>query len=64
VPFALAGGAGGALKGGRFLDYRGKNAGKNEPHTKLLVSVANALGVDIDSYGYTGEGKGPLAGLW
>jgi hypothetical protein len=63
VPFVLAGKAGGALRTGRFLDYRGKHNGENEPHTKLLVSVARALDVDIDSFGYTGHGTGPLAGL-
>lgn len=63
VPFVLAGRAGGALKTGRFLNYAKKNGGENEPHTKLLVSVANAVGVDIDSFGFTGKGKGPLSGL-
>jgi hypothetical protein len=63
VPFVLAGGAGGALKSGRFLNYQKKNSGENEPHTKLLVSVANAVGVNIDSFGFTGKGKGPLSGL-
>ena len=63
VPFVLEGGAGGALKTGRFLDYSGKNGGENEPHTKLLVSVANAVGVAIDSYGFTGKGTGGLSGL-
>lgn len=63
VPFVLAGRAGGALKTGRYLNYRGKNGGENEPHTKLLVSVANAMGLAIDSYGFTGKGKGPLSGL-
>ena len=63
VPFVLAGRAGGALKTGRYLDYRRKNAGENEPHSKLLVSIANAVGVPIDSYGFTGKGKGPLPGL-
>lgn len=61
VPFVLAGRAGGALETGRFLNYR--SGDKLQPHTKLLVSIANAMGVDIDSYGYTGEGKGPLGGL-
>ena len=63
VPFVLAGRAGGALETGRFLDYRNSNGGKNQPHTKLLVSVANAMGVDIDTFGFAGEGKGPLPGL-
>lgn len=63
MPFVLAGRAGGALKTGRSLKFNGKNGGENEPHTKLLVSIANALDVDVDSYGYTGHGKGPLSGL-
>jgi hypothetical protein len=63
VPFVLAGGAGGAIRTGRYLNYQGKHNGKNEPHTKLLVSVANAVGAGIDSFGYTGEGTGGLSGL-
>ena len=63
VPFVLAGGAGGALRTGRYLDYRGKNKGKNEPHTKLLTSIANAVDVKIDSFGYAAEGTGTLSGL-
>ncbi len=57
MPFLLAGRAGGALRTGRLLDYDG------DAHTKLLVSIANALGVNIDSFGYTGHGRGPLPGL-
>jgi hypothetical protein len=63
VPFVLAGKAGGALKPGRYLNYTGKNGGENEPHTKLLVSVAHAMDVPIDSFGFTGKGKGGLSGL-
>ncbi len=63
MPFVLAGGAGGALEMGRSLKFNGKNAGQNEPHTKLLVSIANAMDVDVDSYGYAGHGTGGLTGL-
>lgn len=63
MPFVLAGGAGGALEMGRSLKYDGKNAGQNEPHTKLLVSIANAMGVDVSTYGYAGHGTGGLSGL-
>lgn len=67
VPFVLAGRAGGGLRSGRFLDYRGKNThqngGENEPHTKLLTSIANLMDVPIESYGYGGHGTGPLPGL-
>ncbi len=57
MPFILAGGAGGALRGGRFLNY------PKEAHSKLLVSVANAMDVPINSFGYTGRGTGGLPGL-
>ncbi len=63
VPFLLAGKGGGALNTGRLLNYAGRNNGQNEPHTKLLVSIANAMGVAIDSFGYVGHGAGPLSGL-
>jgi hypothetical protein len=57
MPFIVAGGAGGALSGGRYLNL------PKEAHSKLLVSIANAMGVPINSFGYTGKGLGPLPGL-
>lgn len=57
MPFILAGNAGGALRTGRFLDYQ------EEAHTKLLVSIANMMGVNISTYGYSGHGTGGLTGL-
>ena len=63
MPFVLAG-HGGGLRGGRFLDFRRTNNGQNESHAKLLVSVANAMGIPINSFGYTGHGEGPLPGLF
>jgi len=63
MPFLLAGGASGQLAGGRSLDFRGTAGGENEAHTKLLVSMANMMGVDIDTYGYDGKGPGGLDGL-
>lgn len=57
MPFILAGGAGGRLSTGRYLDYGG------DAHTKLLVSIANALDVNIDTFGYSGHGSGNLSGL-
>lgn len=67
MPFILAGRAGG-LRAGRFLDYRNTNrsqrsSGENESHAKLLVSIANAVGIPLESFGYTGHGAGPLPGL-
>lgn len=57
MPFILAGNAGGSLVTGRALNYNG------DAHSKLLVSIANMMGVNINSFGYTGHGLGGLAGL-
>jgi hypothetical protein len=65
VPFVVAGGAKTGLKGGRYLDFTGKGmGGQNETHAKILVSIARAVGVPLDSFGYTGMGTGPLPGLF
>lgn len=45
IPFMLAGGAGGALKGGRYLQYSGK------AHNDLLVSCLHAFDIDQDTFG-------------
>ncbi len=59
VPFVLAGGAGGALRPGRFLQYP---AGTQ--HNRLLVAIAQAMGVTgVDKIGSTDAGSGPLSGL-
>jgi len=63
MPFVLAGQACGQLTTGRFLDYSGSANGDNQPHSKLLTSIANMMGVPVDRYGYTGHGTGPLPGL-
>lgn len=63
VPFVVAGGGGVRLRGNRSLDYRGAHGGQNEAHTKLLVSIATAVGVPVDTYGYAGHGNGGLEGL-
>jgi hypothetical protein len=54
MPFVLAGGGGGALKTGRLLQYG------DEPHGKLFVSIAQAMGQNISTFG---SGNGPLGGL-
>ena len=64
MPFVLAGGGKAGLRTGRYLNYTGKGqGGQNEAHAKLLVSIANALGVPVDSFGYTAMGTGGLPGL-
>lgn len=57
IPWLLAGGAGGALRGGRHLTYQGA------PHNDLLVSILNAVGVATDTFGNREVCTGPLAGL-
>ena len=63
MPFVLAGQAGGALETGRSLDYRGTAGGMNGAHTKLLVSIADLVGVGVDTFGYAEQGPGGLDGL-
>jgi Protein of unknown function (DUF1552) len=60
MPFVLAGGAGGALKTGRFLVYP-KTA--NVPHNNLLVSLMNAFGLPDKTFGNPAYCTGPLSGL-
>lgn len=57
VPLILAGGAAGALAGGRNLGF------DKQPHAKLLVSIANLMGVDVNGIGDREPDSGPLAGL-
>jgi hypothetical protein len=57
MPYLLAGGGGGALKPGRIVQYN------NEPHTNLLVSLAQAMGDNITRFGDESTGAlGRLAG--
>lgn len=55
MPFLLAGGAGGAMGGGRLLSYWGHR------HADLWTSVARATGQDLWSFGEACAG--PLYGL-
>lgn len=54
VPYVMAGSAGGYFKTGRFLKYN------NDSHSNLLVSIANAMGVPINSFGNPKYCTGPL----
>ncbi len=56
-PVVLAGGARGGLQGGRWLDVQGRE------HAELLVSIAQLMGVDINSVGNRAPDSGPLPGL-
>lgn len=57
MPYVLAGGAGGALRTGRYLRYDG------DPHNNLLVTLCNAMGVDVSTFGNPAYCTGPLPGL-
>lgn len=57
VPFVLAGKAGGRLKTGQYLKVTG------EAHNRLLVSIAQAMGLNIPTFGDPAHGTGPLRGL-
>lgn len=56
-PVVLAGGARGALATGRWLDVDGQE------HAKLLVSIAQIMGLELDSFGNREPNSGTLPGL-
>lgn len=56
LPLMLAGGKW-AFKTGRYLNFN------SMPHGHLLVSIAHAMGVEIESFGAAETGTGPLTGL-
>ncbi len=55
--FVMAGSARGALQTGRVLSY------DREPHAKLLVSIAQLMGLDLNGVGDRDPDSGPLSGL-
>lgn len=57
VPILMAGGAAGALRTGRSLDF------DKQQHAKLLVSIAQIMGVETNSIGNRVPDSGPLPGL-
>lgn len=57
-PLVVAGGGGGRIQTGRYLDYG------DTPHSALLVSICNAMGMpEVTSVGTIDPDTGPLAGL-
>jgi hypothetical protein len=50
VPTLIAGGAGGRFKMGRYLDLRDAH-GAGIPNNRLLVSIAQAFGVETSRFG-------------
>jgi hypothetical protein len=59
APYVLAGGAGGALRTGRFLDYTAQAL----PHNNLLLSLVNLMGLPDTTFGKADWCSGPLTGL-
>ena len=57
MPYVLAGGAGGALKMGRYLKYAGDH------HNNLLVSILNAMGGPDTTFGNPAYCTGALPRL-
>ncbi len=74
IPTVLAGGAGGRFRMGRFLRLRpaegplegwsgpGAPAPRLVPHNRLLVSIAQAFGLETNTFGHP-DYSGTLAGL-
>ena len=57
VPFVIAGDGGGAFRTGRYVDCGGQY------HSKLLVSICQAMGLSNDTFGDPGAGTGGLTEL-
>lgn len=57
MPYVIAGGGGGALRTGRLLRYAG------DPHNNLLVTLCNAMGVEVSTFGNPAYCTGLLPGL-
>jgi hypothetical protein len=58
IPFVVAGGAGGKLQTGRYLQFDGVE------HNRLLVSIAQLMGMqDMATFGGTDTKTGTLPGF-
>ncbi len=57
MPFIIGGSCGGYFNTGRYLNY------SDDPHNNLLVSLANAMGVQTNTFGNPNYCTGPLSGL-
>jgi len=57
LPWVVGGGSAAGFKTGRFLKYN------KAPHNNLFVSIAQAMGVQTNTFGNAAVCTGPLAGL-
>ena len=51
IPMVLAGGAGGKFRMGRYVKYTVEDKAGVTPHNQLLVSLAQAFGVNVNTFG-------------
>jgi hypothetical protein len=59
MPYVLAGSAGGKIRAGRLLDYGTSRRDNNQ----MLVSIGQAMGDTLTSFGDASGATGPLPGL-
>jgi hypothetical protein len=59
MPYVLAGSAGGKIRAGRLLDFSSSRRDNNQ----MLVSIGQAMGDTLTSFGDTSGATGPLPGL-
>jgi hypothetical protein len=57
MPFIIAGGRNGGITGGRALQFNAT------PHNKVLVSIAQFMGLNLNNFGTQDSNPGPLPGL-
>lgn len=57
IPYLIAGNAGGAIATGRFATYEGASA------NDLLAAVANAYGLETQTFGHPDYATAPLSGV-
>ncbi len=55
VPSLIAGGCGGHFAMGRYLELRGPAGADGLPNNRVLVSIAQAFGVDIERFGQSAD---------
>lgn len=55
VPTLIAGGCGGHFKMGRYLDLRQGKGGEGVPNNRVLVSIAQAFGVESERFGQSAD---------
>jgi Protein of unknown function (DUF1552) len=63
LPWIMAGGSKVGFRPGRYLNLARGSSDKGTPHNNLFVSIAQAMGVQTNTFGNPAVCTGPLAGL-